>query len=60
MAFAVVKHGFVDLITPGQYADSNLVHAPGHNTVTGLGSPTRELIESFRRRPQGVDGGTGG
>ncbi|MEV5719133.1 S53 family peptidase [Amycolatopsis mediterranei] len=49
VAFAVVKYGFADLITPGQYADANLVYAPGYNTVTGLGSPTRALIESFRR-----------
>ncbi|MEV6825263.1 S53 family peptidase [Amycolatopsis sp. NPDC051102] len=51
VAFAVEHRGFVDLITPAQYADSNLVYAPGYNTVTGLGSPTRELIDSFRRRP---------
>ncbi|EOD58251.1 S53 family peptidase [Amycolatopsis vancoresmycina] len=51
VAFAVERRGFVDLITPGQYADSNLVHAPGYDTVTGLGSPTRRLIDSFRRRP---------
>ncbi|MBE8523825.1 S8 family serine peptidase, partial [Amycolatopsis sp. H6(2020)] len=49
VAFAVEKRGFADLITPGQYTDSNLVYAPGYNTVTGLGSPTRALIESFRR-----------
>ncbi|WP_240521563.1 S53 family peptidase [Amycolatopsis vastitatis] len=53
VAFAVVKYGYVDLITPGQYADSNLVYAPGYNTATGLGSPTRQLIESFRRHPRG-------
>ncbi|MET8850716.1 S53 family peptidase [Amycolatopsis sp. NPDC004625] len=51
VAFAVEQRGFVDLITPGQYADSNLVHAPGYDTVTGLGSPTRKLLDSFRRRP---------
>ncbi|GLY40503.1 serine protease [Amycolatopsis sp. NBRC 101858] len=51
VAFAVVSHGFVDLITPGQYADASLTYAPGYDTVTGLGSPTRQLIESFRRQP---------
>lgn len=51
VAFAVVSRGFVDLITPGQYADANLTYAPGYDTVTGLGSPTRQLIESFRRKP---------
>lgn len=51
VAFAVVSHGFVDLITPGQYADANLTYAPGYDTVTGLGSPTRQLLESFRRKP---------
>jgi hypothetical protein len=51
VAFAVVSHGLVDLITPGQYADANLTYAPGYDTVTGLGSPTRQLLESFRRKP---------
>ena len=50
VAFAVEKRGFVDLITPGQYADADLVHAPGYDTITGLGSPTRALLDSFRRR----------
>jgi subtilase family serine protease len=50
IAFAYTNHGYVELVTPGQYADSNLVFGPGYNTVTGLGSPTRALIESFRRR----------
>ncbi|MEV4313839.1 S53 family peptidase [Actinocrispum sp. NPDC049592] len=49
IAFAWVQHGYVELVTPGQYTDSNLTFNPGYNTVTGLGSPTRELIESFRR-----------
>ena len=50
IAFAVNKRGYVTLITPGLYAGSNLVFAPGYNTATGLGSPTRALIDSFRPR----------
>ena len=49
VAFAVSNHGFADLITPGQYADAGLVYAPGYDTITGLGSPTRALLDSFRR-----------
>ncbi|WP_328606124.1 S8 family serine peptidase [Amycolatopsis sp. NBC_00345] len=46
---AVVGGGtWVQLTTPGQYADSDLTFGPGYNLVTGLGSPTRGLIDSFR------------
>ncbi len=51
IAFAVSRRGQVTLVTPGQYANANLEFAPGYNTATGLGSPTRELIDSFRSRP---------
>jgi subtilase family serine protease len=50
IAFAVSKRGYVTLVTPGQFANSHLEFAPGYNTATGLGSPTRELIDSFRPR----------
>jgi subtilase family serine protease len=50
IAFAVNRRGNVTLVTPGQYANANLEFAPGYNTATGLGSPTRELIDSFRSR----------
>jgi subtilase family serine protease len=49
IAFAVNKRGYTTLITPGQFTDANLEFAPGYNTATGLGSPTRALIDSFRR-----------
>jgi subtilase family serine protease len=52
IAFAVSRRGYVTLVTPGQYANANLEFAPGYNTATGLGSPTRELIDSFRPRPR--------
>ncbi|MBP2340616.1 subtilase family serine protease [Saccharothrix coeruleofusca] len=52
IAFAVNRHGSVRLVTPGQYENANLDFAPGYNTATGLGSPTRELIDSFRGTPQ--------
>ncbi|MFG1643321.1 protease pro-enzyme activation domain-containing protein [Amycolatopsis sp. NPDC049252] len=48
IAFAVSRRGQVTLVTPGQYANADLEFAPGYNTATGLGSPTRTLIESFR------------
>ncbi|RSM44931.1 serine protease [Amycolatopsis balhimycina DSM 5908] len=51
IAFAVSRRGAVTLVTPGQYANANLEFAPGYTTATGLGSPTRELIDSFRPRP---------
>lgn len=47
-AFAVVDRGYVHLVTPGQFTDHGLKFAPGYNTATGLGSPTRHLIDSFR------------
>ncbi|SEP41959.1 hypothetical protein [Amycolatopsis saalfeldensis] len=40
---------WVQLTTPGQYADSDLTSGPGYTMVTGLGSPTRALLDSFRR-----------
>ncbi|WP_431876934.1 S53 family peptidase [Amycolatopsis sacchari] len=48
VSFAVVDHGEVDLVTPGQMDKSDLEFGPGYNTTTGLGSPTRKLIDSFR------------
>ncbi|GAB3444256.1 S53 family peptidase [Actinophytocola sediminis] len=51
IAFAVSDRGYVTLVTPGQYENANLGFAPGYNTATGLGSPTRKLIDSFRSRP---------
>jgi subtilase family serine protease len=51
IAFAVSRRGQVTLVTPGQYANASLEFEPGYNTATGLGSPTRELIDSFRSRP---------
>jgi subtilase family serine protease len=48
IAYATVFHDSTSLVTPGQFADSNLKFAPGYNTTTGLGSPTRKLIDSFR------------
>lgn len=50
IAFAVSSRGFVKLVTPGQYENADLEFAPGYNTATGLGSPTRKLIDSFRPR----------
>jgi subtilase family serine protease len=50
IAYALNEFGGVVLSTPGQYADSNLEFAPGYNTSTGVGSPTRALIDSFRPR----------
>lgn len=51
IAYAVSRQGYVKLVTPGQYADHELEFAPGYNTATGLGSPTRQLLDSFRPRP---------
>ncbi|MFD2420957.1 S53 family peptidase [Amycolatopsis pigmentata] len=48
VAYATMFHDQIELVTPGQFADSNLKFAPGYNTTTGLGSPTRQLIDSFR------------
>jgi subtilase family serine protease len=50
IAYAVNYFDGVRLATPGQYANSNLEFAPGYNTSTGLGSPTRTLIDSFPPR----------
>jgi subtilase family serine protease len=47
IAYAVNVNGGVTLATPGQYANSDLEFAPGYNTSTGLGSPSRGLIDSF-------------
>jgi subtilase family serine protease len=48
IAYAVNQFDGVVLATPGQYADANLEFASGYNTSTGLGSPSRALIDSFR------------
>jgi len=48
ITIAGVSFGQIQVETPGQDADSNLTYAPGYDTVTGLGSPTRALLDSFR------------
>jgi subtilase family serine protease len=50
IAYALNQFDGVVLSTPGQYADANLEFARGYNTSTGLGSPTRALMDSFRPR----------
>ncbi|WP_143035872.1 hypothetical protein [Lentzea fradiae] len=47
VVFAINDHETVELVTPGRWEDADLVFAPGHNTATGLGTPTRRLLDSF-------------